>query len=197
MPKPNTFPTLFDRVLQLNLDKLKKDGYLIPGQARSGSVTWSCNGNKSGSIGFMVDMTSASPYIELNYSYSDNPRKYRVRLVSIPSNLGKGEVWFFLCPETSRRCRILYSVGGWFLHREAFRGVYYDSQTRSKKTRTFDRIYGPLFRTDKLYKELRKPYFKPYYNGLPTKRHVRINKKLYQASQISVEDWERAVVGIL
>ena len=197
MPKPSSFPTLFDSALQLNIDKLKRDGFLIPGRIRPGTSTWSRNGNKTGSISFTADMASAPPYIELDYKYGDEPRKYRVRLVSVPSNLGEGEVWYFLCPHTGKRCRILYSVGGWFLHREAHKGVYYDSQTRSKKMRAFDRIYGPLFKADKLYKELHKPYFKPYYKGKPTKRHICINKKLHQASQVSVEGVEKALVGLL
>lgn len=142
MPKPYTFPTLLDNALQLNIRNLKRDGFIDPGRIRSGTVTWSCNGNKTASISIMVDMHTAPPYIELGYSYGDKPRKYRIRLVSVSSNLGAGEVWYFLCPTTSMRCRILYSVGGWFLHREAFSGVYYDSQIRSKKTRYFDRLYG-------------------------------------------------------
>ena len=197
MGRYSSIPTLFDSVLQLNINKLKKDGFLIPGRVRSGTLTWSRNGNEIGSIGFKVDMASDLPYIELNYSCRNDPRKYRVLLVSVPSNLGTGEVWYFLCPRTGKRCRILYSVGGWFLHREALKGVYYDSQIRSKLMRYYDKTFGPLYQTDKLYDELHKPYFKPYYNGKPTKRHIRINKKLNEACKVSIADFERALVGRL
>ena len=141
-------------------------------------------------------MASVPPYIELDYKYRDEPRKYRVRLVSVPSNLGAGEVWYFLCPHTGKRCRILYSVGGWFLHREAFRRVYYDSQVQSKKTRNYMHVVGPLFKTDKLYDELYKPYFKRYYAGKPTKRYARIQKKLERSEKVSVENYEKVVAGI-
>ena len=197
MPKPNTFPTLFDSVLQLNINSLKRDGFLIPRHRRSGTLTWSRNGNKTASIGITVNMASAPPYVELDYKYGESSRKYTIRLVSVLSNLGAGEIWYFLCPHTGKRCRILYLVGGWFLHREAFNGVYYDSQTRSKKMRDYDKMFGALYKTDKLYEELNKPYFKPYYNGEPTKRYIRINKKLHEASRVSVEDWKAVVAGLL
>lgn len=192
-----SFPTLFNEVLQVNISKLREWGYLNPGHWKGGTITWSRNGNQTGSIGISVNMDEESPHMELDYSYNDQPRKYRVRLVSVPSNLGAGEVWYFLCPNTGKRCRILYSVGGWFLHRDAFNGVYYDSQIRSKKMRYYDKMFGPMYQTEKLYNELNKPSFKPYYNGQPTKRHIRINKKLHAASQVSIEDWERAVVGVM
>ena len=191
MPKPSTFPTLFDSVLQLNIDKLKKNRFIIPGRIRSGTYTWSRDGNETGSIGFTVDMTSVLPYIELDYKYGAELRKYRIFLVSVPSNLGAGEVWYFLCPHTGKRCRILYCVGGEFLHREAFRNVYYDSQIRSKWAREIDRLYGPLFKTDKLYDQLDKKYFKPYYAGRPTKKHLKIMRQLARANKISIDEFEK------
>lgn len=197
MPKPTTFPTLYDNVLQLNICELRKDGCIKPGQTYSGTISWSRDGNTSASIGITVNMRHAAPYIELSYLYNSESRKYQVRLVSVPSNLGAGELWHFLCPHTGKRCRILYSVGGWFLHRDAFNGVYYDSQVQSHKTRNYMRVVGPLFKTDKLREELCKPYFKRRYAGLPTRRYAHIQKKLAQADQVSALDYEKALAGIL
>ena len=50
-----------------------------------------------------------------------------------------GDRWrvpVFVCPETGRDCRNLYFVGGRFVSRLAFRGVYY-SQTVPKSRRVF------------------------------------------------------------
>ena len=196
MPRSSTIPTLYDEVLQLKIGLLNRDGFLTPGASRSGTVSWSSNGNRTASIGITVDMHTAPPYIELDYKFRDEPRNYRIRLVSVPSNLGAGEVWYFLCPHTGKRCRILYSVGGWFLHREAFNGVFYDSQVQSKRVRDYMNAVGPLFEVDKLYDELHKPYFKRYYNGQPTKRYISIKKKIEQSERVSVEDYERVLAGI-
>ncbi len=194
MPKPHTFPTLYDEVLQLRIGLLKRDGLLTLGEIHSGTVSWSSNGNTTDRIGITVDMLSESPYVELAYSYGGQSRNYRVRLVSVPSNRGAGEIWYFLCPQTGKRCRILYMVGGWFLHREAFNGVYYDSQIQSKNMREYIRLIGPLFKQDKLYDELHKPYFKTHYAGKPTKRYARIKKKLDY--KVSDEDYKRVMARI-
>jgi len=137
MPKPYTFPTLYDEVLQISITNLKEWNYLNPEQLKSGTITWSSNGEKTASISIRVN-TNDKPYIELNYKCNDKPRKYKVSLVSIPSNLGIGKIWYFLCPQTHKRCRKLYSISGYFLHREAFNGCMYDSQTKSKKWRLWD-----------------------------------------------------------
>ena len=195
MPKFPTFPTLFNEVLQISISNLKELGYLDPCQRRSGTFAWNSNGREIGSIGITADMTSAIPNIELDYKYRDQSRNYRINIIAVPSNIGKGKIYYFQCPQTGKRCRKLYSIGGYFLHRDAFRGCYYESQTRSRKMRMVDKVYGSYFKQDKLYEELYKPYFKPYYAGKPTKRYIRINKKLEEAERISAEDFERLLVG--
>ena len=102
MPKPYTFPTLYNEALQINISKLKGWGYLIPQQIKSGTLNWSRNGNQTGSISIKVNTHSKQPYIELNYKYRDETRNYKVSLVSMPSNLGKGIIWYFLCPKTKK-----------------------------------------------------------------------------------------------
>ena len=194
MGRHSSLPALYDAVLQINISKLKEWGYLNPGHRKRGTITWSRNGHVTDSIGITADTSTALPYIELAYTYNGQSRKYRVRLVWVPSNLGTGKVWYFLCPDTGKRCRILYYVAGWFLHREAFNGVYYDSQIQSQKLRNYVRVVGPLFKQDKLYEELRKPYFKSHYNGRPTKRYARIRKILNY--RVSVEDYGKVSAGI-
>ncbi len=48
MPKPQTFPDLYDDALQLNISKLKEWGYLEQEQIKSGTINWSSSGNKRG-----------------------------------------------------------------------------------------------------------------------------------------------------
>ena len=114
MPKPHTFPTLYNEALQIHISKLKGWGYLDPEQIKSGTLNWSRNGNPTGSISIQVNTKSEQLYIELDYKYRDEPRNYKVYLTSTPSNLNKGEIWYFICPQTKKRCRKLYSIGGYF-----------------------------------------------------------------------------------
>jgi len=89
--------------------------------------------HRRGSISINVNTQSEQPYIELDYNYRDKPRNYKVYLTSTPSNLDKGKIWYFLCPHTNKRCRKLYSIGGYFLHREAFKNCMYQSQSQTLK----------------------------------------------------------------
>ena len=114
MPKFATFPTLYDSVLKIPMSKLVSWGYLKPDQIISTNMVWSRNGNKTAEIGILVDTTYENPFIELNYKYNGEPRQYRIRIVSINSNLGKGKIYYFVCPHTNRLCRNLYLISGYF-----------------------------------------------------------------------------------
>lgn len=135
MPKEYTFPVLYDEVLQINIADLKKWGYLTPNRIQAGSINWKRHGKVSSSVGLKSNTVVDDPYVELSYSYSGQNRAYYVKFVHLPSNLGKGKIWYFLCPSTQKRCRKLYFIGGYFLHREAFSEGMYTCQTWSKNVR--------------------------------------------------------------
>ena len=195
MSKPHTFPTLYNEALQISISKLKEWEYLNPEQIKSGTITWSRNGSQTGSISIKVNTHSEQPYIELDYKYRDEPRNYKVSLVSKPSNLGKGLIWYFLCPQTNKRCRKLYSIGGYFLHREAFNGCMYETQTQSKKYRQLDKTLGAYFKSDNLYSELYKKNFKKTYAGKPTKRYLKLTQQIQRAESIPYHEIERALIS--
>lgn len=184
MPKPYTFPTLYNEALQIHISKLKDWGYLDPEQIKNGTINWSRNGDTTGSISIKVNTHSEQPYIEIDYKYKDEPRNYRVFLTSTPSNLNRGKIWYFICPQTKKRCRNLYSIDGYFLHREAFKGCMYETQTQSKKFRQLVKTLGAYFLNDTLYGELYKKHFKKTYAGKPTKRYLSINKKINQTEKM-------------
>jgi hypothetical protein len=195
MPKPQTFPNLYDNALQIHIKNLKNWGYLEPNQTKGGIHEWSKKGNLIGKISFYVNTQSQPPFIELSYSYNDQPRKYKVYLTSAPSNLNKGKIWYFLCPHTNKRCRKLYSIGGYFYHREAFKNCMYDSQKKSKYERYLDKTYGVLFKTDEVYKELYKKHFKHSYAGKPTKKYLKLKEQISKAESINEYELQRALLS--
>ena len=197
MPKPYTFPTLYNEALQLSISKLKGWGYLAPGQIKSGTINWSRNGNRTGSISITANTRSEQPYIELDYKYKDEPRKYKVYLTSTRSNLDLGEIWYFVCPQTKKRCRKLYSVGGYFLHREAFPGCLYETQTQSKKYRNLKNTFGTYLEYDEIYSELYKKHFKKQYAGKPTKRYLRILEKIQEIESIPPDKFSREIMELI
>lgn len=65
------------------------------------------------------------------WDYEGEHRKVTVSLCSEPSNLGKGQVWYFLCPYTGRKCRTLFLNGKVIASRYAFCHVYsYQNESR-------------------------------------------------------------------
>ena len=177
---------LLDNVLQISISKLKKWGYLTPNQVKTGSISWSRNDRKIGSISIKADMRfcyndldhSEFSYIELEYNCNKERVKYQIPLVSLPSNIGKGRILYFKCPDTGKRCRKLYLVGKRFLHREAFKGCMYSTQIESK----LDRLSRLVFRTtDKLFEQEYSRYFKKTYNGKTTKKYSRLIEKITRA----------------
>lgn len=195
MPKPHTFPTLYDEVKTVSISFLTKHGYLKSNQLKAGSIHWSRNGENLGSISIKVCTYSESPYLEFDYKCNKAPINYRAKLVSAPSNLGKGVVWYFICPKTGKRCRKLYLADTFFYHRSAFNGCVYEKQTQSKKSRYLDKTLGEYFRTDQLFEQLYKKNFKKTYAGKPTKKYLKLTQQIQRAESIPYYEIERALVG--
>jgi hypothetical protein len=188
-------PTLIDNLNNISVFFLSKHGYLKPNQTKSGTITWSRNGQKTGSISITVNTQTESSYLELDYKCDDVPINYRVQLISAPSNLGKGVVWFFICPHTGKRCRKLYLVNTHFYHYTAYSGCMYEKQTQSKKSREMIKIYGACFVLEKYYEQLYNKHFKKNYAGKPTKKYLRITQQIEKAGNISYLDIERALLS--
>ncbi len=169
MPKFPSFPTLYEECKTISISFLKQHKYLTPGTWKSGAITWSRGEGPykriTGSISVLIDAHPENPSLELDYKLDGKPINYKVQLLKVPSNIGKGVVWFFICPVTGKRCRKLYLVHTYFLHREAFRGCFYEKQTYSHKNRILNRSLEHLFGTDKVYEQIYSKHFKKQYAG--------------------------------
>jgi len=64
----------------------------------------------------------------------------------------------------------------------------YDSQTKSKKWRSMDKVYGSYFKLDDLYEELYSKHFKTHYYGKPTKRYLKLMRKINKAEHIPIPE---------
>jgi hypothetical protein len=173
---------------------LTKHGYLKPNQLKAGLVHWRRNGENIGSISIKVCTYNENPFIEFDYKYNQQSVKYRVQLVSALSNLGKGFVWYFVCPSTGKRCRKLYLADTYFYHRSAFTSCMYEKQTQSKKSRYLDKTLGVYFETDQLYEQLYKKNFKKSYAGKPTKKYLKLTQQIQRAERITYSEIERAML---
>jgi len=186
MPRHSNFPTLYNEALQINISRLKLWGYLKPNNWSAGTINWSRNEQPAGSISIGVSTLKGNEYLHLKYNFRDEPRECKIRLVRKPTNLGIGEMWFFRCPSTGKLCRKLYSIEGYFLHREAFKFCFYEKQIQSKYARSLDRYYSGFFKAESLYEQIHKKHLKKTYAGKPTKKFSKLVEKIKDAEKLAV-----------
>jgi hypothetical protein len=190
MSRYSTYPFLFDEAKSISITILKKWNYLELGTSKRGVLTWSYNEEKTGSISIYVNHNNV---LTVDYKCNETAYNYDIILTSIPSNLGIGNVWYFICPFTHKRCRKLHLISERFMHRSNLPSGMYESQTKSKSWRQMDKVYGSYFKLDELYEELYSKHFKTHYNSKPTKRYLSLLNKISQAERIPIEEIERLV----
>ena len=185
MPNSSTFPTLYDELNQLDITFLKKHGYLKPNQIVSGVITWSRKYDQSSSISIKINTVSEDPRIVLSYTSNGEPIEYSVQLYSITSNIGKGVIWYFICPYTRKRCRKLYFHNSRFYHRDAFKNCMYQTQTFSRHSRFLCTQLDRLYAKQNACKQIESKYFTKYYNGKQTKKYSKLLKQIAKGQGIS------------
>ncbi len=119
-------------------------------------------------------------YVDLSYTYKGKLINDRILLTYTQSNLNNGgKIWFFICSHTSKRCRKIHLIGTHFLHRTAYKKIYYESQTHSY----MDRLLCRFPKADKAQKLINSKYFKKYYKGKPTKRYLKCLNQIEKANK--------------
>ena len=177
----------------VSITKLKAWGYLNHG-VKSGVIRWSIEGEITSSINIKCNILEHKKFITLSYNQNGESITYDVQIISIPSNLGKGEVFYFICPITKKRCRKLYHYNKYFLHRENFKYLYYEKQNVSKKTRQLHSIFDRIYLRDEIFEEQYKKHFKTHYNGKPTKRYQKILDKISLSKNCPFETIEKLLM---
>ncbi len=179
MPRYSTYPTLYDELKTITIAALKKLGYLKSGY-RKGNLRWTCRGEPTGDVDITVwlDEQQGRGILTISYIYAKE-RSYQiwVDMVAVPSNLGIGQRWYFICPRTGKRCIKLYMANEYFQHRDGIPGAMYHSQTRSKYYRRFDQMYNK-------HDQICQPYLKRHYRGKPTKRYQRACQAFQESERI-------------
>ena len=132
--------------------KFLNDHKYFDGGVRSGGLSWSRSGQKTGSIGFCVSIMDTGDYLRLYYSQTSNETgekkdvDYKVNLAWTPCHFG-GRRWWFICPLVvngkgcGRRVGVLYLGNGKYF---GCRHCYNLTYKSSKESHQFDRLYGTL-----------------------------------------------------
>lgn len=178
MGRHSGIPILYDFCKQLSVSDLKKWNYLKPNRITEGVIRFTSHNCEILEVSIKVSTDIESLFIELKYSISGTELNYRIYFEFVPSNLGKGNIWYFLCPCTRTRCRKLYFIGGYFCHRSAYKLGYYQTQTLGTKDKFLVRQFDKLQKANNAKSQLHSKHFKKYYNGRPTKRYLKLLEQI-------------------
>jgi len=168
-------------VARIELGYLLKNGFIKRDQHIYGTLSWTNGSN----ISFETNLSGENRFIRLHYnntnSYTDEKTNhdYKIYLTSIPSNLGKGEVLYFVCPVTGRRCRILYKCYGSLIWKSRFAyryRIYYHSQVCSKYDYHNTRYWKIANDLEALYQRGKKTHYRGNYTRL-MKRVKQLEEK--------------------
>ena len=158
-------------VMRLNLSQLMQKGYIARDRMVRGEITW----NNDAKVSFESMHHKNEGYLRVIYKVTNRHTgevtdyDYKIFYTSIPSNLGRGEVLYFVCPVSGRACKVLYMAYGYdkFTSREAYQHrIYYESQRCSKVGVIFHR----RLQSEERYKALKIKREYNTYKGHPTNR---------------------------
>lgn len=196
MGRYGNYPTTVEDCLTFRLKSLTENNntYLTKYGTQKGVTRWSTNGEVHSIINIEVTHSEFDTFVIFDYKCNGEPKRYRVNLECKGSNLGKGLIWFFVCPSTGKLCRKLYLKSGYFLHRTAFGNLMYSKQIESKKIRDLNKIFGVYFIRDEVYSEFYKKYFKTHYNGKPTKRYLKLKSQIDIVNSFPPDTYERLLM---
>jgi hypothetical protein len=128
-------------------------------------------------INVSVSTQNGNSYIEFSYLIDNMPVEFKLDLVQVPSNLGKGgHLWYFLCPQTADRCRKLYLYQDHFVSRKSINGAFYKGQVKSKRMRfnEYDKNFILFHKLTAVILQGQGRYFKRWYKERHTKKHVAL-----------------------
>ena len=138
-----------------------------------------------GGTHYSVTHSRSWNYLHFHFKNQQGDRGMLVKLHREQSNLGVGEILFFLCPYTGRKCRKLYLGGNVAARRYAFSHCYsYQNQSRQERS----------LKWIELVNEENIPYRKwgkPIYRGKPTRYFKKLlrYKMLAEAAEYNLLNW--------
>ncbi len=183
MGRTSTGAITTGEALKLDMSFFIKRHALKRGSVSSTVITWSNQHQQTlASVQAHCSYLEGGPIkITLIYQTPDRQtgeaqvRTDVIRVEAVPSNLGKGEVLYFLCPQTGQRCRILYRCYGstiWKSRAAYQHRIYYTSQQSSKREYANNRYW----QLDKLITRLEGKRSAGTYRGRPTRRAERLKR---------------------
>ncbi len=161
---------ILDTCKFISITGLSKLGcFALPGIYET-TITWHLEEKETAQTHLTINTFDIEPYIELQYTFKNEPIKYKVHLAKKKANIGGGILWFFLCPQTTKCCRKLYFIGKYFVHRTAATNTVYAMQTSPPKLRPLLKQINNALQLENAQEYFNTKYRKSHYKGKQTKK---------------------------
>lgn len=176
---------------KLDINYLRKKGLL--NHNIEGTLTWSNNYKLSFKYYSIEDNKALTLAYIFTHKGKQSNCNYNIQIKLVPSNLGKGFNYYFICPVSGQLAKILYLCydSHFFMHRDEYkrrnRRIYYPIQTASKYE-YHDSRYWELER--RTIPKLQIKRGKKHYKGKPTKRFLRLEKSWQLKNHFDEARWK-------
>ena len=130
--------------------------HYFDGGIRWGWMTWSCNGEQTGSIVFGISTLEGNEYIRFKYTHTDSKTgeksdlDYKARIVSTHCHYG-GQRWWFICPLAVNGRLCSRRVGVLYLANDKRFGCRYCCNLTYQSCKEHDKRLNALFRNPALF----------------------------------------------
>lgn len=143
------------------------------------------NKEEVASFQIIVNIEKENDYVVLEYEYNGQEITDKIQLEAIKSNLGERWVYFFICPNTGKKCRKLYLHNGYFRSRQGIGGMLYQQQAISTNNRNIFRLGRDYNRFRQLQLERFKPHFRATYEGIRTRRVRKMERAAVKLGKVN------------
>lgn len=150
---------------------------LIKGAIKEGKEMCYTKPLELGEVNYIISFEPKKMMFTIAWTEKGEKYEYKVKVLQERSNLPSlsgSMVYYFVCPRTGQKARVIYRVGNYFWSRRALRTRYY-LQTQSRSSRTTSYREDPY-----------RKYGKEYYRGKLTpygKRLLRYDE--HEQKQVS------------
>jgi hypothetical protein len=177
---------------RLELSFLIQKGLLKKNEIIQGVINWSIRDEPTGSMTVFTNHTPDEKYIRVSYTITDfngvkTDYNYKIDLVEVDSNLGKGKVLYMVCPVSGKRCRILYLAyrANKFKCREAYQNRLYFRTQKCSKSDFWNTKYFEIESKIEKFGNLRTKTHK----GKPTKRALQYDRLMIERNYCDNQRW--------
>ncbi|HPQ79447.1 MAG TPA: hypothetical protein PLG47_03285 [Candidatus Dojkabacteria bacterium] len=198
MGRYSTGAMVTSEVIRIELPYLIRKKLIQKGCQKQFTLSWT-NGSNITVISNYIGNDISIRLIYCTTFHNTGEKKdydYKINLTTIPSNLGRGEILYFVCPSTGRKARILYKCYGSEIWKSRFayrKRIYYQSQISSKLNFHNDSFWNLTSLLNKIEADKRKKTYK----GKPTriyKRIISIKEKIEKHEWLRWEYLPKAVM---